>query len=283
MPVTTDDVCRNPAPDRPTAGTARGGLTVADHGEDMQKLYREIVRKLPIIGARLIRSYKVLVAGRQVAFPRSAGYWEKRYRAGGTSGAGSYSRLAEFKAEIINEFVRAHNVASVIEFGCGDGAQLALAKYPQYVGLDVSPAAVEICKQKFASDATKRFYVVEYRPFLLKRYDLALSLDVIYHLVEDDVYENYMSDLFSSAYKYIIIYSSNKEKIWKASHVRHRAFERWVSENQPSWKLIKRVKNRYPYDASDKKNTSFADFYMYARIPECRSGRWNDGSPAGRL
>lgn len=35
----------------------------------------------------------------------SKNYWENRYKSGGNSGAGSYSNLAEFKAEIINEFV----------------------------------------------------------------------------------------------------------------------------------------------------------------------------------
>ena len=49
-------------------------------------------------------------------------------------------RLAAFKAEVPNDFVRARGIDSVIEFGCGDGAQLALAEYPAYVGIDVSPA-----------------------------------------------------------------------------------------------------------------------------------------------
>lgn len=39
-----------------------------------------------------------------------------------------------------NDFVRARGIDSVIEFGCGDGAQLALAEYPAYGGIDVSPA-----------------------------------------------------------------------------------------------------------------------------------------------
>ena len=64
----------------------------------------------------------------------SAQYWRDRYRSGGNSGAGSYGRLADFKAEIVNAFVREHDVASVIEFGSGDGAQLALADYPTLSG-----------------------------------------------------------------------------------------------------------------------------------------------------
>ena len=47
----------------------------------------------------------------------SADYWEARYRDGGNSGAGSYGRLALFKARFLNDFVRSENVQSVIEFG----------------------------------------------------------------------------------------------------------------------------------------------------------------------
>ena len=48
-------------------------------------------------------------------------YWEQRYSMGGTSGAGSYDKLAEFKVEVINSFMKKYQISSVIEFGCGDG------------------------------------------------------------------------------------------------------------------------------------------------------------------
>jgi hypothetical protein len=56
----------------------------------------------------------------------SAAYWEARYRAGGHSGAGSRGRLAAFKADFLNALIRDNAIASAIEFGCGDGGQLAL-------------------------------------------------------------------------------------------------------------------------------------------------------------
>ena len=36
----------------------------------------------------------------------SKNYWEKRYLKGGDSGDGSYGKLAEFKAKIMNRFVK---------------------------------------------------------------------------------------------------------------------------------------------------------------------------------
>src|SRR5688500_12615718 len=130
-------------------------------------------------------------------------YWDRRYQSGGTSGAGSYGRLADFKAEVLNSFVARRGVDGVLEFGCGDGNQLSLARYPQYVGFDVSTKAIQICKDRFRDDLTKSFFlyhpdcfVDNHRLFVT---DLSLSLDVIFHLVEDRIYEMYMTHLFASA------------------------------------------------------------------------------------
>ena len=90
-------------------------------------------------------------------FPGSKEYWERRYAEGGNSGAGSYNKLAEFKAEIINNFVKENCVQTVIEFGCGDGNQLSLAHYQKYTGFDVSKTAITLCKKRFKGDHTKTF------------------------------------------------------------------------------------------------------------------------------
>lgn len=117
----------------------------------------------------------------------SADYWERRYQLGCDSGAGSYNRLALFKADVINAFVKENNIVSVIEWGCGDGNQLNYAQYPQYTGIDVSVKAVEMCKKIFNTDNSKQFYCNISELLPLKAigggYELALSLDVIYHLL----------------------------------------------------------------------------------------------------
>jgi hypothetical protein len=45
---------------------------------------------------------------------------------------GSYGKFAAFKAEVLNAFVQEMRVDTVIEFGCGDGNQLTLARYPLF-------------------------------------------------------------------------------------------------------------------------------------------------------
>ena len=200
----------------------------------------------------------------ELQFDTSASYWEDRYRGGGNSGAGSYSNLAVFKAEILNDFVAANAVTTVIEFGSGDGAQLELAEYPRYAGVDVSYTALAVTRQKFADDASKRF-VHSSEVTDEDRADVALSLDVVYHLVEDDVFDAYMRSLFESAIRYVIVYASNTESPGLSPHVRHREFTRWIESNRPDFRLLKKIPNLYPFSEKNPQHTSFADFYIFER------------------
>jgi SAM-dependent methyltransferase len=188
----------------------------------------------------------------------SKSYWESRYRLGLTSGSGSTGALAEFKARVLNDLVREQHVGSVIEFGCGDGTQLALAAYPRYLGLDVSPAAVELCRKRFAGDATKAFHLLDDPTAAPPEADLALSLDVIYHLLEDAVYYRHLDDVFTASRRWVVIYSSNADDQAPARHVRHRRFTDDVRERHPAFVLVRRIENPYP-------DESFAEFYVFER------------------
>lgn len=192
-------------------------------------------------------------------------YWSQRYREGGTSGPGSYGDLARFKAEILNAFVARHGAASVIEFGCGDGNQLGLAEYPRYTGYDVSHVALSACRRRFAADATKEFFLIQ--EYDGRKADLALSLDVIFHLTEDSVFDAYMRRLFGASQRHVIVYSSNQEHPDEdeARHVRHRNFTRWVEQELAAeWNLVQTIPNRFPYDGNSR-STSFSDFFVYAK------------------
>lgn len=196
-------------------------------------------------------------------FDSSESYWIRRYAAGGNSGDGSYNHLATFKAEVINQFVDDHAITTVIEYGCGDGNQLTLANYPSYLGFDVSPQAIKTCREKFADYPTFQFHLVD--DYKDQTAMLTLSLDVIFHLVEDDVFDQYMQRLFDSAEKFVGIYSSNLEQNPPdAPHVRHRKFTDWIEENRPMWQQSAFVPNRYPYSGNNRTG-SFADFYFFTR------------------
>ncbi|MEJ5989474.1 class I SAM-dependent methyltransferase [Ramlibacter sp. PS3R-8] len=195
----------------------------------------------------------------------SASYWKDRYSAGGNSGPGSYGELAKFKADVLNRFVREHAVGSVIEFGCGDGNQLGLAHYPAYTGIDVSPLAVESCRERFKADASKEFLLAPDDDG--RQADLALSLDVVFHLTEDRVFDAYMRRLFEAGRRYVIVYSSDRDEPVQpaAPHVRHRHFSQWVEREMGArWTLVERIPNAFPYNG-DYRTTSFCDFFIYRR------------------
>jgi hypothetical protein len=191
-------------------------------------------------------------------------YWKQRYAKGGNSGPGSYGKLADFKAEILNQFVQENKISTVAEYGCGDGNQLQLANYPHYIGYDVSEKAIEICKEKFFEDSTKSFYLLPCEKQI--KCDLTLSLDVVFHLIEDQVYEEYMKNLFDNSHKFVAIYSSNHESKEKFSvHVKHRKFTHWIDENCSNFELVKFVDNKFPFGIGNK-TESFSNFYFYKKM-----------------
>lgn len=216
----------------------------------------------PVIGGAVTRVVR-LALGR--GFSDSEAYWIGRYAAGGDSGAGSRGGLARYKAGYLNRLVEDEDVSSVLELGCGDGQQLALARYPAYVGFDVSPVAIELCHKRFASDRSKMFHLMsEYKG---QRAELALSLDVIYHLTEDSVYDDYLTTLFGAGTRLVVVYSTDTEESrgLVAPHVRNRRFTEWVEQHAPGWRLEDVAEN--PYAEPRGGEQSGSRFHRYRRVP----------------
>ncbi|UCD38035.1 MAG: hypothetical protein JSW54_00680 [Fidelibacterota bacterium] len=184
-------------------------------------------------------------------FPGSKQYWEKRYIAGETSGDGSCGQLGAFKAEILNAFVKQNDIHSIIEFRCDDGHQLSLAEYPKYIGLDVSRKAMELCRERFRDDRSESFFLYDPEAFAdqhgIFTAEPALSLDVIFHLVEDHIYQLHMQHLFAAAERYVTVYSSNVDRR-QTAHERHRQFSTWVDTNMMGWTLQEKIPSKFPYD-----------------------------------
>lgn len=217
------------------------------------------IKQTPVINT-IVKNALLFVL--KISFTGSKEYWEKRYSKGKNSGEGSYDKFAEFKAEIINSFVQDNQIKSVIDFGCGDGNQLSLFNFPDYIGLDVSRTAIKLCLNHFSKDTKKKFFIYDPECFhdnhSIFKAELAISLDVIYHLVEDAIFELYMAQLFASSDKFVIIYSSDVES-GQSYHIKHRRFSLWVETNLPNWKLINKIQNKFPPDES------CANFFIYKK------------------
>ena len=224
---------------------------------------KQLIKKTPIVGSIARVIYDKLINPPK-PFAGSKNYWIERYDSEGNSGPGSYNKLAEFKAEIINEFVLQKNIKTIIEYGCGDGNQLKLAEYPFYTGFDVSPKAISLCKEAFLNDFKKTFKIMD--EYNNETAELTLSLDVIYHLIEDNLFVEYMSRLFDSSERFVIIYASNTDVNPKGqdAHVKHRNFTKWVGDMKSEWTLMRHIPNKYPY-SGDSKMSSFADFFIFEK------------------
>jgi SAM-dependent methyltransferase len=217
---------------------------------------KDLIRPIP--GVR-----QLSVMRQRIGFTSSASYWERNYQRGGTSGNGSYGALALRKAEFLNAFVRDNAVKSVIEFGCGDGHQLSLAAYPSYIGLDVSRTAIGLCRRRFDHDNTKSFFLYDGTSFVdharIFAGDLAISLDVIYHLVEDAVFETYLDHLFGAGRRYVIIYSTDMVMAGTGPHVRHRIISARIKTRFKEWRVAQMI--RGPLQEPGR-----PDFFVYERI-----------------
>ena len=170
---------------------------------------------------------------------------------------GENDEITRYKAEFLNTFVKEQKINTVLELGCGDGSQLDLINYPQYIGVDLSPEALSICRMNFEEDLTKCF--IEYN--LLwdnPTQDLALSLDAISHFAEDGAFHNYMYDLFKTSHAYIIIYAANHNEN-TASGLKHRCFTDWINIYAKQWHRVAE-KSAFPRHLEDKTHSRFHIF-----------------------
>jgi len=176
-------------------------------------------------------------------------FWNNRYRAGGNSGLGSSGVLADFKADVINEFIRGNAVTGAIEFGCGDGNQISLIDYPDYIGLDISGAAVTMCRDRFDQDLNKKFIVCtpsDYRGLNLKKADLVLCLDVLYHIIDEDDFIETLDAIFMHSDKYVILYTMLHEPSNKtAAHIKFRDIYSYLNK-YPQFEIYRTVEQKYP-------------------------------------
>jgi cyclopropane fatty-acyl-phospholipid synthase-like methyltransferase len=169
-----------------------------------------------------------------------AGYWNRRYRDGRTSGAGSEGEEGAYKAAYLSQFMVDNDVKTVVDWGCGDGQVLELVELPQgsqYIGVDVSQIIVARMRKKFAGPRYLFHTPDAFASGTRTQLDLALSLDVLFHLPDDVDYFGYLDNLFNSAKRFVIIYATNHPTGRTARHVFRREFTPDVAERFPEWKL----------------------------------------------
>ena len=179
------------------------------------------------------KAFRELFPQATKAFHNSTDYWQKRYYYGGNSGKGSYGEEALFKANFLNDLINDLNIDGVIELGCGDGNNANLYTPKFYFGFDISHDAIIDCRKMFKQKPN--FFCYEITASfpeeisVLKTHfklnnPLVISFDVIFHLVEDKAYEDYLNKLEFCADHFILVYATDFDKEGTQPHVRHRYY-----------------------------------------------------------
>lgn len=151
-------------------------------------------------------------------------YWERRYRTGGISGAGSRGSEAVVKAQLVQNLINVHDISSVLDLGCGDGYIASMIYAERYVGYDPSVSATKV-----AQEFCPHLEFVNEVPD--EEFDLILSMDVIFHLVTDDLYRDYLELLFSERARQVLVYGTDQH-LTGAPHVLHR---NWTPDIPDGW------------------------------------------------
>jgi hypothetical protein len=201
-----------------------------------------------------------------------AEYWDRRYRAGKDSGEGSRAERGSFKAQYVSALIKERQIASVVDWGCGDGQVFEKIDLhgATYTGLDVSLTVIERQRAQFSGRPECRFELPDGYD-RRNRSDLALSMDVLVHLPGDEDYHDYLSNLFDSAERFVLVYSTDRPSGRTAGHVRRRKFSADIAERFPEWEL---TRFEPPLDES------LASFFLYER--QCLSGSQGLSGESGR-
>lgn len=165
-------------------------------------------------------------------------YWVTRYGTGGDSGFGSHDEHSiKFKGDYINEFIKKFNVETLFDYGCGDGNQLKMINgFTHYTGYDIAPNIIEDCKILYVGHEDK-FFTSKLDDIIGKKFDLAISMDVTYHIIEDELFKFYLDTLFSSA-DVIILFTTNSDHHTPLKHHKPRKIIDHIKDTYIDFELI---------------------------------------------
>jgi len=161
-------------------------------------------------------------------------YWDRRFADGIGAGRGSEGEAALAKARYVNELIASEPVETVADWGCGDGGFLGMIRAPHYVGIDVAPSA--IAKAVVTHGHSRSFVLWRPGAPIEVHADLALSLDVVFHLVDDVEYRQHLAAVFGSADRLVAFHATNRPNPEGAApHMRHRV---WIEDVPSGWELV---------------------------------------------
>ncbi len=244
-------------------GTGHDDSSAIDAPRKLKKKKQRQAGMLDAAGAaRKLKKKKRKQAGASDALS-----WNKPGGKGHKLEPQSMRELDRYKSRFLNQLILRTRCRVVVEFGCGDGAQLRLAQYPEYHGIDVSTDAIDRCKAAYAGDTSKQFYTIG-EIDRLPLADLTLSQDIISHIGNDVDYWRYLKALFLGSRHFVVIYGNDVSSCRSDLQTRLPDFVGDVAKCFPNWRLCEFHRNPYYADKGPDQRHTLSNFFVFERRSE---------------
>lgn len=219
--------------------------------------------------------FRELAFGYTKRFNHSNQYWKNVYKWGGNSGRASRGDVAAAKADFVNAVCSKYGIDTVVEYGCGDGVTASLITAKRYIGFDISPHAIAYAQDRCRDSASHMFLnydgLSKDEVFEIVNRNkaseniLSISMDVIFHLIEDETFFRYMDYLCTSPSKLVAVFCSDEDSAPRQppTHYRDRAYSKLMIE-------------KYGFELLDSKNLEVdehgnrRDFKLFGKTPAQR-------------
>ena len=133
------------------------------------------------------------------------GTWGKDVAGKGTSGPGSTLEITGEYRVYVEDFIKKHNVKSVVDAGCGDWSFSSAIDWgdASYLGIDIASDVIAAVRHKHEKGRIK-FQVGDITDELPAA-ELLISKDVLQHLSNELVHKFIRNNLRKGKYKWVIL------------------------------------------------------------------------------
>ena len=133
------------------------------------------------------------------------GAWGKDVAGKGTSGTGSTLEITREYRAYVEDFMKTHNVKSVVDAGCGDWSFSSAIEWgdASYLGVDIASDVIAAVRNKYEKGRIT-FQVGDITDELPAA-DLLISKDVLQHLSNKLVHKFIRNNLRKGKYKWVIL------------------------------------------------------------------------------
>ena len=130
-------------------------------------------------------------------------FWNNRYKNYPQlgSGVGSRGEILDYKRRLLKYVTFPFIDSKVLDVGCGDLELTKTMKFNNYLGIDISNEALELCRQKRPDWEFKNLPISN----LNDVFDLVICFDVLIHQSNNKDFENLINEICNKSQKRVLI------------------------------------------------------------------------------